>query len=76
MGAPAGSLRCRELCMGGQVPEDILGLDIEEEAIGVGVEELATIPVLPPELVVIEVVHQVLGEIQNGHPHEHWAIDH
>ena len=37
--------------MGGHVPEDILGLDLEEE--GVGVEELATIPVLPPELVVV-----------------------
>ena len=38
--------------MGGHVPEDILGLDFEEEAVGVGVEELATIPVLPPEVVV------------------------
>ena len=56
--------------MGGHVPEDILGLDLEEEAVGVGVEELTTIPVLPLELVVIEVVHQVLREIQNTHPHE------
>ena len=39
--------------MGGHVPEDIPGLDLEEEAVGVGVEELATIPVLPPELVVV-----------------------
>ena len=30
--------------MGGHVPEDILGLDLEEEAVGVCVEELATIP--------------------------------
>ena len=64
-----------ELCMGGHAPEDILGLDLEEEAVGVGVEELTTIPVLPPELVVIEVVHQMLREIQNGNPHEHWAIE-
>ena len=48
-----------ELCVGGHVPEDILGLDLAEETVGVGVEELATIPVLRPELVVIEVVHQV-----------------
>ena len=61
--------------MGGHVPEVILGLDLEEEAVGVGVEELTTIPVLPLELVVIEVVHQVLGEIQNAHPHEHRAIE-
>ena len=54
--------------MGGHVPEYILGLDLEEETVGVGVEELAPIPVLRPELVVIEVVHQVLGEIQNAHP--------
>ena len=47
--------------MGGHVPEDILGLDLEE---AVGVEELATIHVLPLELVVVEVVHQVLGEIR------------
>ena len=62
--------------MGDHVPEDILGPDLEEEAVGVGVEELATIPVLSPELVVVEVVHQVLGEIQNAHPHEHRAIEH
>ena len=62
--------------MGSHVPEDILGLNLEEEAFGVSVEELAAIPVLPPELVVVEVVHQVLGEIQNGHPHEHLAIEH
>ena len=61
--------------MGGHVPEDILGLDFEEEAVGVGVEELATIPVLPPELVVIEVIHQVLREIQNAHPHKHRMIE-
>ena len=62
--------------MGGHVPEDILGLDLEEETVSVGVEELAPIPVLGPELVVIEVVHQVLGEVQNAHPHEHRAIEH
>ena len=60
--------------MGGHVPEDILGLELEEE--GVGVEELAMIPVLPPELVVEELIHQVLREIQNPHPHEHWATEH
>ena len=63
-----------ELCVGGHVPEDILGLDLEEEAVGVSVEELTTIPLLPLDLVV-EVVHQVLGEIQNAHPHEHQAIE-
>ena len=65
-----------ELCVGGHLPEDILGLDLEEETVGVGVEELAPIPVLRPELVVIEVVHQLLGEIQNAHPHEHRAVEH
>ena len=65
-----------ELCVGDHVPEDILGLDLEEKTVGVDVEELATIPVLRPELVVIEVIHQVLGEIQNAHPHEHRAIEH
>ena len=65
-----------ELCVDDHVPEDILGLHLEEETVGVGVEEPAPIPVLRPELVVIEVVHQVLGEIQNAHSHEHRAIEH
>ena len=59
--------------MGGHVPEDILGLDLEEEAVGVGIEELAMVSVLARDLVVIEVVHLVLGEIQDAHPHEHRA---
>ena len=62
--------------MGGHVFVGVLRLDLEGETVGVGVEELTTIPVLRPELVVIEVVHQVLGVIQNAHPHEHRAIEH
>ena len=64
-----------ELCVGGHVFVGVLRLDLEEETVGVGVEELTTIPVLPPELVVIEVIHQVLGEIKNAHPNIHRAIE-
>ena len=53
----------------------ILGLDLKEKAVSVRVEELATLSVLRFELVVIEVVHQVLGEIQNAHAHIHRAIE-
>ena len=53
----------------------ILGLDLKEKAVSVRVEELAALSVLSFELVVIEVVHQVLGEIQNGHAHIHRVIE-
>ena len=59
----------------GHVLVHILGLDLKEEAASVRVEELAALSVLRFELVVIEVVHQVLGEIQNAHAHIHRAIE-
>ena len=52
----------------------ILCLDLKEKAVSVRVEELTVVSVLRFELVVIEVVHQVLGEIQNAHAHIHRAI--
>ena len=61
--------------MFGHVFVDVLRLDLEEETVGVGVEKLTPVPVLFPELVVIEVVHQVFREIQNTHPYIHWAIE-
>ena len=45
--------------MFGHVFVDVLRLDLEEETVGVGVEELTPVPVLFPELVVIEVIHPV-----------------
>ena len=39
------------------VPIDVLRLDLEEEAVGVGVEELAPVSVLVLKLPVVEVVH-------------------
>ena len=53
----------------------ILGLDLKEKAVSVRVEELAALSVLRFELVIIEVVHQVLGEIQDAHAHIHRAIE-
>ena len=43
----------------GHVLVHVLGLDLKEKE----------------ELVVIEVVHQVLGEIQNAHAHIHRVIE-
>ena len=60
----------------GHVLEHILCLDLEEKAVSVRVEELTALSVLRFELVVIEIVHQVLGEIQNVHAHIHRAIEH
>ena len=59
----------------GHVLVHILGLDLKEKAVSVRVEELAALSVLRFELVIIEVVHQVLGEIQNAHAHIHRAIE-
>ena len=60
----------------------ILGLDLNEKAVSVLVKELAALSVLRSELsilrselVVIEVVHQVLGEIQNTHTHIYRSIE-
>ena len=59
----------------GHVLVHVLGLDLKEKAVSVHVEELAALSVLLFELVVIEVVHQVLVEIQNVHAHIHRAIE-
>ena len=59
----------------GHVLVHIIGLDLKEKAVSVCVEELAALSVLRFELVVIEVVQQVLGEIQNAHAHIHRAIE-
>ena len=53
----------------------ILGLDLKEKAVSVHVEEMTALSVLHFELVAIEVVHQVLGKIQNAHAHIHRAIE-
>ena len=51
----------------GHVLVHVLGLDLKEKAVSVRV--------LRFELVIIEVVHQVLGKIQNAHAHIHRAIE-
>ena len=60
----------------GHVLVHVLGLDIKEKAVSVRVEELAALSVLLFELVVKEVVHQVLRDIQNAHAQLHQAIEH
>ena len=44
----------------GHVLVHILGLDLKEKAVSVRVEELASVSVLPFQLVIIKIVHQVL----------------
>ena len=58
----------------GHVLVHILGVDLEK-AVSVRVEELTALSILRFELVVIEVVHRVLGEIRNAHAHIHRAIE-
>ena len=59
----------------GHVLVHVFGLDLKEKAVCVRVEELTAPSVLRFELVIIEVIHQVLGEIQNAHAHIHRAIE-
>ena len=59
----------------GHVLVNVLGLDLKEKAVSVRVEELASLSVLRFELVIIEVVHQELGEIQNAHAHIRRAME-
>ena len=59
----------------GHVLVHILGLDLTEKAVSVLVEELAALFLLRFKLVVIEVVHQVLLEIQNTHTHIHRTVE-
>ena len=79
-------LSCTEVVLGvvgcvieglvlGHVLVHILDLDLKEKAVSVRVEELAALSTLRFELVVKEVVHQVLGEIQNAHAHIHRMIE-
>ena len=58
----------------GHVLVHVFGLDLKEKVVSVRVEELAALSVLRFELVIIEVVHQVLGEI-HAHAHIHRAIE-
>ena len=62
----------RVLC---DVQIDILCLDLEEEGVRVCVEELGAVPVLGLHLIVVEVVHEGFGEVQDAHPHVHRAIE-
>ena len=73
-GGPRGSRSVLEGLVLSHVLVHILGLDLKEKAVSVRVEELAALSVRCFELVVIEVVHQVLGEFQNAHAHIHRAI--
>ena len=59
----------------GHVLVHVIDRNLKEKAVSVRIEELAALSVLRFELVIIEVVHQVLGEIQNAHAHLHRAIE-
>ena len=74
-GGLGGSRMCHSGLVLGHVPVHVLGLHLNKKAASVRVEELAALSILRFELVVIEVVHQVLGEIQNAHAHIHRAIE-
>ena len=53
----------------GYVLVHVLGLDVEEERVGVCVKELAPIAIPRLYLVIIEVVHEALREVEDAHTH-------
>ena len=48
---------------------DVLHLDLKENAVGIRIEEFHAVAILGPHLVVVEVVHKTLREVENAHPH-------
>ena len=64
-----------EIKMLGHILVHILRLDFKEQAVSVCVEELTALTTSQLELAVIEVVHQVLGEVKDAHPHIHRSAE-
>ena len=73
-GGPGVSQTCRRRLGSGPCPSSV-SISRRRLSVSGDVGELAALSILHFELVVIEVVHQVLGEIQNAHAHIHWAIE-
>ena len=60
----------------GHVLVDVLRLDLEEEAVCVGIEQITPVPVLGLHLVVVEVIHQMLKEVEDAHSHIYGMVEH
>lgn len=58
----------------GHVLVHILGLNLKEQAVCVGVKELTTVCILSLHLVVVEAIHKVFGGIHDAYPKVHWAV--
>ena len=67
--------RVIEIKMLGHILVHILRLDLKEQTVSVCVEELTALTISHLELAVIEVAHQVLGEVKDAHPHIHRSIE-
>ena len=68
--------RVIEALMLGHVLVDVLRLDLEEEAVCIGIEQITPISVLALHLVVVEVIHQMLLEVQDTHSHIDGPVEH
>ena len=64
-----------EIKMLGHILVHSLRLDLKEQAVSVCVEELTALTISHLELAVIEVIHQVLEEVKNAHPHIHRLVE-
>ena len=54
---------------------DVLRLDLKEQGVRVRVEQVHSRAVLVLQMLVVEVVHQGFGKIQNAHARVDWALE-
>ena len=53
----------------------ILSLNFEKQAVSVSVEKLTALSILTLHLVIIEVIHELFGEVEDAHPHINGTIE-
>ena len=54
---------------------DVLHLDLDEEGVCVCVGELAAVAVMPFQMVVPQVVHENLRDVEDAHPHIYRPVE-
>ena len=57
------------------VPVNVLRLDLQEQGVRVCVEQVHSRAVLLLQMLVVEVVHQGLGKIQDAHARVDWTLE-
>ena len=58
----------------GHVLVHILGLDLEEQRVCICTEELTALSIQRLHLIVIEVIHQMLRELEDAQAGVYWSV--